>query len=172
MMDWLRVVVQYVLTPVVTIAAVAYVCRAIVEHGLRLHAERAKSDLEKAAALAIERVRSDATRELDAARHTLAIDLERQRARYGRLQEERVAPLLKLYARIARLASAAEHLQTILRALPESDVSDDVRRLEAAVQSAQCAYLQALLFLPGALADQIDALITGLRDAELYGHGH
>ncbi|MBI1815913.1 MAG: hypothetical protein HYR72_13115 [Deltaproteobacteria bacterium] len=166
-MELAKFAIQYLGAPSVVLAAAAWLCREIVKQSLRIQGDRFKSSLEHKSALAIEQVRQEAHKQLEAARHAFSLDLERQKSRFVRLQDERVAPLLILYSAVSGMALRARNLQTILESLPDSDVTSDVEQLEALFGPAEKAYLQSLLFLPEEIAAAVEKLISGIRDAEL-----
>lgn len=167
-MEYLKLLLREVAVPTVVLGAVAWLSREIVQRLLALQAERTRVNLENASTLAIERVRQEASKEIESIRHTLSLDLERQRSRFGRLQEVRLEPLVHLHSQMTELLSAAERIQTELRHFPDDDISELLEKLLACLRDAESALARAVLFLPSDLAQSIESLLVKIRDAEMY----
>ena len=169
MSDFWIAVLQYVAAPAIVIGAIAWLLRALFTRFLELQTARATIDLEQKSTLAIDEVRRDSQRQIESAKHALSLQLERQKSRFTRLQNERIGPLLNLFSAISGVTSKTEHLQVVLGISPEEDFTDDLKEIEDQLQVARDAYFQSLLFLPEPIADLIEKLLDGVREAE-QGH--
>lgn len=165
-MEFARFIVQYFAAPAALVAAVAWLAREIIKHFLATQGEKARMAIEHQSSLAIERVRQDAASQLESARHQFNLQLERQRARFSRLQDERVSPLLELYRAMATLSEYAVNVHVIASIDTDSDIDSYLSELNERYEAANKAFFQSLLFLPEPTADQVERLLSTVRDAE------
>lgn len=155
-MEFAIYVLKYFVTPTALIAAVAWLSKQIVLQALSTQS-----------ALAIEKFRHEMQHHLEKARYQFSRDIEEHKARFARLQEKRLDPILNLYSSVSELSSHATHIQTLLKYVPEDDISSEVEQLEKLGERAEQEYLKSLLFLPDPIANKAQALIWSIRNAEL-----
>ncbi len=152
---WLELI-KYLGGSAVTLAAVAWLCQALVKHWLSIASKNA-----------VETVRHEMERQLEVIHHKHQIDLERQKSRYARLQDERIPPLLHLYSEVVKLTSGAFRIEYILEYCTiDADVEIDIRELRDHVSQAKEALAHVMLFLPSTVANSISELISTINQAE------
>jgi len=137
-MDYWQQLITIILTPTLSVAALAWILKSLFSSGLQRDLERYKKELD-------------------------AKQFEHQ-TRFSLIHQKRAEVISELYSRLAQSKTRLGELVAIFQ--PGGQSLTEKRKITAETYNDACSYFQERrIFLPEEIAENVDALLEAIREA-------